>query len=103
MPFGGIYRRLERMKALMGGPIDLYLMGHIHTSLQLQNGYGSISVNGSWIGTGDFGANIGYGSLPLQSLLLITPERPLQHRYEICLTNKAQQFTVTAADLRRAA
>lgn len=98
-PAGAVANRKEAATQLVNGPVDLHIMGHIHTSLTISQMYGYAIVNGCWPGTTDYAAELGYGCLPLQKLLYITPQNPLMACFEILLTERQQFLTVTPREL----
>lgn len=93
-PYASIIKRKDKMQRLINSPIDLYLMGHIHTPTVLTHGYGYCVVNGSLAGTNDFAANIGQGGLPLQKLLAVTPDNPMAACYDLRLARREDFLTV---------
>jgi hypothetical protein len=85
-----IKKRREMMSDLVDGPIDLYIMGHIHTSIQVSQTYGYCVVNGCWPGTSEYGVRLGRGGLPAQKLIYVTEDNPVKASFELLLEEEVR-------------
>lgn len=94
-----LLKRKRKMMDMVGGPIDLFTMGHLHCPTSVPQGYGYAVENGSWPGNTEYSMELGSASMPLQKLLLVTPDNPKFADYDLRLASKEEVITIQPAIL----
>lgn len=88
IPFYGAQRYKQKVESLINEPLDVLMVGHHHSPAHWHTAFSNIIMNGSWVGTGNFGAWLGLGGAPTQKLVLVTDEYAAATTYDIILENR---------------
>lgn len=99
IPFYGAARYLQRLSAMFHVVPDALMVGHHHNAAAFPQGWSNIVMNGSVVGTGEFGAFLGYSGPPIQKLLLVSDDYAVATQFDLILSTRQEMVTATFDDL----
>ncbi|HXI18409.1 MAG TPA: metallophosphoesterase [Chloroflexota bacterium] len=99
LPTYGATNYKGRLESLINRKIDVLLCGHHHNPAHWATGFTNIVLNGSWVGTGEFGAFLGMGGPPVQKMILVTEDFACSTSYDLILEKREKCLTGAPVEL----
>lgn len=93
IPIYGAERYKSRIESLINRKIDVMMVGHHHSPANWATAFTNVVMNGSWVGTGDFGSWLGMGGAPTQKMVLVSDDFACATVYDLILADKKECLT----------